>query len=118
MNPNVMVSGSGLPPSPSASVSPGTISTSRPARMLVEIVPGDTLADGLGGNPDPETITFGFIQQFVDRIVTVSEADLAAAIVGLVESEHLIAEGAGAAATGALVGRRAEGARRAGALHV
>ncbi len=90
-----------------------TFQTSIRAGRLVEIVPGDTLADGLGGNPDPETITFGFIQQFVDRIVTVSEADLAAAIVGLVESEHLIAEGAGAAATGALVGRRAEVAGRA-----
>ena len=76
------------------------------AGRLVEIVPGETLADGLGGNPDPETITFTFIQQLVDRIVTVSEPDLAAAIVGLVESEHVIAEGAGAAATAALVGKR------------
>ena len=86
--------------------------TSIRAGQLVEIVPGDTLADGLGGNPDPETITFGFIQRFVDGIVTVSEADLSAAIVGLVEAEHLIAEGAGAAATAALVGRRAEVAGR------
>ena len=78
------------------------------AGKLVEIVPGETLADGLGGNPDPETITFAIIQQLVDRIVTVSEQDLAAAIVGLVEAEHLIAEGAGAAATAALVGARIE----------
>ena len=76
------------------------------AGKLVEIVPGATLADGLGGNPDPDTITFAFIQQLVHRIVTVSEDDLSAAIVGLVEAEHLIAEGAGAAATAALVGRR------------
>jgi len=76
------------------------------AGRLVEIVPGETLADGLGGNPDPDTITFAFIQRLVDRIVTVSEADLAAAIVGLVETEQLITEGAGAAATAALVGRR------------
>jgi threonine dehydratase len=76
------------------------------AGTLVSIVPGETLADGLGGNPDPETITFTFIQRLVDRIVTVSEADLAAAIVGLVEAEHLIAEGAGAAATATLVGKR------------
>ena len=76
------------------------------AGRLVEIVPGETLADGLGGNPDPETITFAFIQRLVDRIVTVSEPDLAAAIVGLVEAEHVIAEGAGAAATAALVGKR------------
>ena len=76
------------------------------AGMLVEIVPGATLADGLGGNPDPETITFALIQRLVDRIVTVSEADLAAAVVGLVAAEHLIAEGAGAAATAAIVGTR------------
>ena len=78
------------------------------AGRLIEIVPGASLADGLGGNPDPDTITFALIQRFVDRIVTVSEADLAASIAGLVEAEHLIAEGAGAAATAALVGRRIE----------
>ena len=76
------------------------------AGRLVEIIPGPTLADGLGGNPDPDTITFALIQELVDRIVTVSEADLAAAIVGLVDAEHLIAEGAGAAAAAALVGKR------------
>jgi len=80
--------------------------TSVRAGRLVTIVPGPTLADGLGGNPDPETITFGFIQRFVDRIVTVSEADLAAAIKGLVESEHLVAEGAGAAGVAAVVAHR------------
>jgi threonine dehydratase len=80
--------------------------TSVRAGRLVEIVPRATLADGLGGNPEPETITFPLIQQLVDRIVTVSEDDLSAAVVGLVEAEHLVAEGAGAAATAALVGKR------------
>jgi threonine dehydratase len=78
------------------------------AGKLVEIVPRATLADGLGGNPDPDTITFAFIQRLVNRMVTVSEDDLSAAIVGLVEAEHLVAEGAGAAATAALVGTRIE----------
>ena len=86
--------------------------TSVRAGRLVEIVPGETLADGLGGNPDPETITFAFIQRLVDRIVTVSEADLSAAIVGLVEFEHVVAEGAGAAAVASLVGRRLDVAGR------
>jgi threonine dehydratase len=86
--------------------------TSVRAGTLVEIVPGPTLADGLGGNPDPDTITFAFIQRLVDRIVTVSEADVSAAIVGLVEAEHLIAEGAGAAAAAAVVGRRVDLAGR------
>jgi len=86
--------------------------TSVRAGKLVEIVPGPTLADGLGGNPDPETITFDFVQRLVDRIETVSEADLAASIAGLVEHEHLVAEGAGAAATAALVGKRVDVAGR------
>jgi len=87
------------------------------AGRLITITPGDTLADGLGGNPDPETITFASIQQLVDRIVTVSEADLAAAIAGLVDAEHLIAEGAGAAATAAVVGKRIDvRGRRVGAI--
>jgi threonine dehydratase len=82
--------------------------TSVRAGKLVEIVAGPSLADGLGGNPDPETITFAYIQRLVDRIDTVSEADLAAAIAGLVAHEHVVAEGAGAAATAALVGRRTD----------
>jgi threonine dehydratase len=47
--------------------------TSVRAGKLVEIVPGASLADGLGGNPDPDTITFEPIQRLVDQIVTVSE---------------------------------------------
>ena len=86
--------------------------TSVRAGKLVEIVPGPTLADGLGGNPDPDTITFEPIQRLVDRIVTVSENDLEAAVVGLVAEEHLIAEGAGAAATAAIVGKRVDVAGR------
>jgi threonine dehydratase len=82
--------------------------TSLRAGRIVEIVPGATLADGLGGNPDPDTMTFGFIQKFVDRIDTVTEEDLSAAIAGLVDAEHLVAEGAGAAAVAALAGRRAD----------
>jgi threonine dehydratase len=92
--------------------------TSVRAGKLVEIVPGPTLADGLGGNPDPETITFEPIQRLVDRIVTVSEPDLEAAVVGLVTAEHLITEGAGAAATAALVGRRVDLSGRRAAVVV
>jgi threonine dehydratase len=44
----------------------------------------------------------------VDTIVTVSEPDLEAAVTGLVAAEHLVAEGAGAAATAAIAGRRVD----------
>ena len=80
--------------------------TSIRAGRLVPITPGPTLADGLGGNPEAETITFSLIQRYVDQIVTVSESDLTSAMIGLVEHEHVIAEGAGAAATAAIVGHR------------
>jgi threonine dehydratase len=80
--------------------------TSVRAGRLVTITPEPTLADGLAGNPDPQTITFAIIQQHVDQIVTVSESNLATSIVGLVEHEHVIAEGAGAAAVAAIAGRR------------
>ena len=80
--------------------------TSVRAGRLVEIVPGASLADGLGGNPDPDTITFEPIQRLVDQLVTVSEKDLEDALVGLVTGDHVIAEGAGAAAPAALVGKR------------
>ena len=81
---------------------------SRKAGHVVEIVPGSSLADGLGGNLDPGSITWELVQRFVDRLVTVSEDDLARAVGGLVEAEHLIAEASGATATAALVGKRVD----------
>ncbi len=80
--------------------------TSVRAGRLVEIVPGPTLADGLGGNPDPETITFAIVQRVVDEIVTVNEQELADGIAGLASEEHLIAEGAGAVGSAALLGKK------------
>ncbi|HEY7285121.1 MAG TPA: threonine/serine dehydratase [Vicinamibacterales bacterium] len=80
--------------------------TSVRAGRLVEIVPGPTLADGLAGNPDPDTMTFGLIQQFVDEIVTVSEEDIARSIVHLAATEHLIVEGAGAVGIAAIMAGR------------
>jgi threonine dehydratase len=83
------------------------------AGRIVEIVPGPTLADGLAGNPDADTVTFDLIQRFVDEIVTVTEAEIASAIVALAESEHLVVEGAGAVGVAALMaGRIAAGGRR------
>jgi threonine dehydratase len=76
------------------------------AGRIVTVTVGPTLADGLSGNPDPETMTFEPIRRFVDRIVTVEEDELARAIVGLVEHEHLVAEGAGAVGIAALASGR------------
>lgn len=73
------------------------------AGRIVQVDVGPTLADGLAGNMDPETITFDLVRTLVDRIVLVSEGHLAEGIRGLVASDRLIAEGAGAAAVGALL---------------
>lgn len=76
------------------------------AGRITPIQPKPTLADGLTGNLEPGSITFPLMQQVCDRIVTVSEEDLKAAIGALAREEHLIAEGAGAAAVAALASRR------------
>lgn len=71
-----------------------------------------TIADGLGGNLDPDTITFDLVRQHVDRIVVAPERAIEDAVRGLVSAEHLIAEGAGAAAVAALVsGQRGDDQR-------
>ncbi len=72
------------------------------AGRIVTIVPGETLADGLGGNLDPDTITFDIVRDRVDELVQVSDAEIEGAIRGLVREEHLVAEGAGAAAVAAV----------------
>lgn len=86
----------------------------RRAGHLVTIEVGETIADGLGGNVEPGSLTWPCVRDLVADVVTVSEDDLAAGLRGLVGREHLIAEGAGVAAVAAvaagridLTGRRA-----------
>ncbi len=68
----------------------------------VEVEVKPSIADGLAGNMDPGTITFDYVRQLVDRMVLVPERAIEAAIRDLARFEHLIAEGAGAAAVAAL----------------
>jgi threonine dehydratase len=70
-----------------------------------------SLADGLVGNLDPDTITFDVVRNHIDRIVTVDEQSLRRAMQGLVREEHLVAEGAGAAATAAVSSGQVRGSR-------
>jgi len=73
------------------------------AGRIVPINVGDSLADGLTGNLDPDTITFEIVRARVDAIHLVSEEHLASAVAGLAREEKVIAEGAGAASTAALL---------------
>lgn len=73
------------------------------AGRIASIDPRPTLADGLAGNLEPESITFEIVRRHVDEMITVTEEELAVAIRGLVREEHVIAAGAGAAAVAALL---------------
>jgi len=68
------------------------------AGHIVHIDVGRTLADGLSGNLDPDTITFDMVRMLVDRMTVVTEDQLREAIRGIVREERLVAEAAGAAA--------------------
>jgi threonine dehydratase len=72
-----------------------------------------SLADGLVGNLDPETITFDLVRRYVAGVVTVTEEAIATAMGKLVAEERVIAEGAAATAiAGVLGGRLAVAGRR------
>ncbi len=59
-----------------------------------------TFADGIAVKR-PGDLTFQIVQEAVDDIVTVSEDEIAAAILAMLEKQKLIAEGAGAVAVAA-----------------
>jgi threonine dehydratase len=83
---------------------PFAASLARGAITEVDVKP--SLADGLIGNLEPGAVTFDYVRRFVDEVTSVSEDDLQAAIRGLATEEHLIVEGAGAAATAAVLSQR------------
>lgn len=76
------------------------------AGRIVAIDVQPSLADGLTGNLDPETITFDLVRQHVAGIATVSEAQVASAIGQLAAAERLIAEGAAAVGVAGVVNGR------------
>jgi threonine dehydratase len=80
---------------------PFATSLARGVITAIDVRP--SLADGLIGNLEPETMTFDLVRRYVDRLVSVSEDSLRRAIRGLAEEEHLMVEGAGAAATAAVL---------------
>src|SRR6476646_10481011 len=68
----------------------------------VTLSPAATTADGIAVRRAGEK-TLPLIQKYVDDIVTVDEEEIANAILLLLEREKTLAEGAGAAATAALI---------------
>jgi threonine dehydratase len=86
------------------------MSTSLRAGRITAVDPRPTLADGLAGNLEAGAMTFDIVRQYVDEIVTVSEEEIARAMRGLLAEEHLVVEGAGAAAVAAILAGTARAA--------
>jgi threonine dehydratase len=63
----------------------------------------DSLADGLSGKIEADSITIPLVQQLVDDLILVSEADIAAAIVFAWQKYHQIIEGSAAVPLAALM---------------
>ncbi len=61
-----------------------------------------TIADGIAVKK-PGDLTFSLCQQYVDEIVTVSDDEISAAILALMEQQKLVTEGAGAVSVAAVM---------------
>jgi threonine dehydratase len=70
--------------------------------------PGHTIADGIAVKV-PGELTRRILEDRLDRVVTVSDREIAQAIVLLLERVKLVVEGAGAASVAALLGGRVPG---------
>lgn len=73
---------------------------SRKAGEPITLDSVSTFADGIAVK-HPGNTTFEMIQKYVDDVVTVSEDEIATAILTLIEKQKLIAEGAGAVSVAA-----------------
>jgi threonine dehydratase len=74
-------------------------------KELVTLPANKTIADGIAVR-SAGTLTFPLVQKYVDDIVLVDEEEIASAILQLLEKEKMLAEGAGAAATAALLNKK------------
>lgn len=69
-----------------------------------------TIADGIAVKM-PGTKTFEYCQQYVDEIVTVSDDEVASAILALMEQQKLVAEGAGAVSVAAVMAGKVDASK-------
>ncbi|MCX7921727.1 MAG: threonine ammonia-lyase [Clostridia bacterium] len=72
---------------------------------LTTINLANTIADGIAVRK-PGNLTFSMVQKYVDDIVTVTEDEIAAAILMLLERAKVIVEGAGAVALAAIMDKK------------
>jgi threonine dehydratase len=80
---------------------------------IVTIDPRPSLCDGIGGNLEPGTITFGLVRDHVDDVVVVREHDVEEGMRFLWREHGLRVEGSAAIGVGALLAGRIDVAGRA-----
>jgi threonine dehydratase len=88
-----------------------TMTKALEAGRIVEIEEEATIADGLAGNIEPDSITFPIVRQLVDDIILVNEHQIATAIAQVAREDHLMIEGAAGVAVAALADRRIQAHR-------
>ena len=93
LNPNIKVYGVQADNAPSMALC-------RKEGKQITLNTAATFADGIAVK-HPGDLTFALTQQYVDDVVTVSEDEIAAAILTLMEKQKLVAEGAGAVSVAA-----------------
>lgn len=74
-------------------------------KAVVPTQTSSTIADGIAVRA-PGEITHGLIQKYVDKVVTVSDDEIAEAILLLMERTKMVVEPAGAASLAALLGHK------------
>ena len=93
LNPNVKVYGV------QASGAPSMVNSVHDGK-IEELPSVSTIADGIAVKK-PGTLTYEICSKYVDEIVTVTDDEISAAILALMEQQKLVTEGAGAAAVAA-----------------
>ena len=71
------------------------------AGEMLDLPSDPTLSDGTAGGVEPDTITFPTCQAVVDRSLLVSEPDIASAMRLIMETHHVLIEGAAGVAVAA-----------------
>jgi threonine dehydratase len=75
---------------------------------IVKVMQEPTLADGIAGNIEPDSITFPMCQELVSDWAVVEEEDIKTAIFEFLDNEGMLIEGASAAAIAAVLRKQVQ----------
>jgi threonine dehydratase len=78
------------------------------ANRIIPVMYDDTIADGISGNIDPDSITFPLAKELVDDWVAVEEKDIADSIYDFLSHENMLIEGAASVCVAAITRKLTE----------